>query len=376
MKKSLLIAIVFLLSSCSTRSNTNENAFIQTPNASNYGQVGSTYSADSGLYVGGGANSSSSYQRNGGYQGAARNYDAIPGTIDPGYYGSGYGGNAVIDNNVPGSSQGAGVGATFGTRYQGANNYQGTDVLPTVSNANIVSYNSNENIGSPGVNSGYFGAISTVQGRNEDLFIENHNKGGYIGVINANQMPNQGVGYVGAAPSAYTAPSRIAEGNNNYSGTSQYGYAGGANSQANQDLVYTYHGQNDEIPSAATGIIEQNLDNEINLNNNQNNDYPKASLDFGNKNFRSENPNNPECTKAQEEVELASKTDVLADKLFYYRKALRLCPESATYHNGLGEVFLTLNRKEDAEFEFKEALRIDSSLQVAERNLKILQNGY
>ncbi len=67
---------------------------------------------------------------------------------------------------------------------------------------------------------------------------------------------------------------------------------------------------------------------------------------------------------------------MLADKLFHFRRALRLCPDSADYHNGLGEVYLVLNRKNDAEFEFKEALRLNPSLYIAKKNLNMINNSY
>ncbi len=75
------------------------------------------------------------------------------------------------------------------------------------------------------------------------------------------------------------------------------------------------------------------------------------------------------CKSAQEEVSRASASKEHADKLFFYRRALRLCPEDASIHNGLGEIYKALNRNVDAEFEFREALRLDPSLAVAQENL-------
>ena len=59
----------------------------------------------------------------------------------------------------------------------------------------------------------------------------------------------------------------------------------------------------------------------------------------------------------------------MADKLFHYRRALRLCPDNALYHNGLGEIYRSLNRLDDAEYEFREALRLDPGFQTARENL-------
>lgn len=79
-----------------------------------------------------------------------------------------------------------------------------------------------------------------------------------------------------------------------------------------------------------------------------------------------------ECQEAQGEVAKALGAVESADKLFHYRRALRLCPREAAHHNGLGEVYLGLNRATDAEFEFREALNIDPNFEPARRNLLAL----
>ncbi|MCB0333953.1 MAG: tetratricopeptide repeat protein, partial [Bdellovibrionales bacterium] len=79
----------------------------------------------------------------------------------------------------------------------------------------------------------------------------------------------------------------------------------------------------------------------------------------------SSTPDSTECVKAGEEVNQAQNASDTADKLFHYRRALRLCPESPAFHLGLGEVYLSLGRSEDAEFEFREALRIDPTFRPA-----------
>jgi tetratricopeptide (TPR) repeat protein len=79
-----------------------------------------------------------------------------------------------------------------------------------------------------------------------------------------------------------------------------------------------------------------------------------------------------ECANAAEEVSKAGIATDSADKLFHLRRALRLCPDNASYHNKLGEVYLGLNRATDAEFEFREALRLDPNLDTAVKNLTIL----
>ncbi|RME60953.1 MAG: tetratricopeptide repeat protein [Candidatus Dadabacteria bacterium] len=49
------------------------------------------------------------------------------------------------------------------------------------------------------------------------------------------------------------------------------------------------------------------------------------------------------------------------DKMYFYKKALRICPNSSRAHYLLGEVYLMLNKQKLAEKEFKEALKIDPS---------------
>ena len=76
-----------------------------------------------------------------------------------------------------------------------------------------------------------------------------------------------------------------------------------------------------------------------------------------------------ECKKADAEVVKASESKEPADQLFHYRRALRLCPGKAEYHLGLGRVYQSLKRSSDAEFEFREALRLDPSLSAAKESL-------
>jgi tetratricopeptide (TPR) repeat protein len=70
-------------------------------------------------------------------------------------------------------------------------------------------------------------------------------------------------------------------------------------------------------------------------------------------------PDTPECQKAEQEVQSARSAEETADRLFHYRRALRLCPQSPDFHLGLGDVYLSLGRKDDAEYEYREALRIE-----------------
>jgi len=81
-----------------------------------------------------------------------------------------------------------------------------------------------------------------------------------------------------------------------------------------------------------------------------------------------------ECAEAETEVKNAVGSEALADKLFHYRRALRLCPDNPAYHNGMGEVYLSLQRVGDAEYEFKEALRLDPGYSPARQNLDSLRS--
>ncbi|RMG40726.1 MAG: tetratricopeptide repeat protein [Candidatus Dadabacteria bacterium] len=83
-------------------------------------------------------------------------------------------------------------------------------------------------------------------------------------------------------------------------------------------------------------------------------------------------PVSDNCKKADQEVKQARRSVEVADRLFHYRRALRLCPDNPSFHNGLGEVYLSLNRIEDARFEFKEALRIAPGYAPAKNNLALL----
>lgn len=77
-----------------------------------------------------------------------------------------------------------------------------------------------------------------------------------------------------------------------------------------------------------------------------------------------------DCGKADAEIKKGELQEDVSDKLFHYRRALRLCPGNSGYHNKIGELYLSLNRKEDAKYEFEEALRLSPANTTASSNLK------
>jgi tetratricopeptide (TPR) repeat protein len=79
-----------------------------------------------------------------------------------------------------------------------------------------------------------------------------------------------------------------------------------------------------------------------------------------------------ECKEALAERDLALEAPQNSDKLFHLRRALRLCPQSAPLHHELGKVYASMERRQDAESEFKQALSIDPSLSAAKNALSDL----
>ena len=87
------------------------------------------------------------------------------------------------------------------------------------------------------------------------------------------------------------------------------------------------------------------------------------------------NLSTPECEQAAGEIARLNDATETADKLFHARRALRLCPDNAEHHLSLAEVYQTLNRRSDAEFEVKEALRLDPSSVAAQAMLRQITEG-
>jgi outer membrane lipoprotein SlyB len=82
-----------------------------------------------------------------------------------------------------------------------------------------------------------------------------------------------------------------------------------------------------------------------------------------------------ECSQAAQEIEKSVQVSESSEKLFHYRRALRLCPSDPRYHIHLGDHYRSLNRFADASFEYKEALALDPKSTVAKDRMEKLKNG-
>lgn len=80
----------------------------------------------------------------------------------------------------------------------------------------------------------------------------------------------------------------------------------------------------------------------------------------------------PRCVDAEAEAKRARTSDSDADRLYYYSRALKLCPESSQYHLEAGKVYADIGRKEDAEMEFRQAIDLDPDNVEAQRALDLL----
>lgn len=86
-------------------------------------------------------------------------------------------------------------------------------------------------------------------------------------------------------------------------------------------------------------------------------------------------PSGPNCDEAAAEAERGLNAGSPADRLFYLRRAARLCPAEPTYHLELGRSYVELGKKNDARFEFRQAIDLDPENQLARDELSILDNS-
>ncbi len=78
------------------------------------------------------------------------------------------------------------------------------------------------------------------------------------------------------------------------------------------------------------------------------------------------------CGEAEKDRTAAQNAMDSSDKLFHLRRALRLCPNNARMHHELGKVYMSMDRKNDAEHEFKQALDLDPSYAPAKQSLDLI----
>lgn len=81
------------------------------------------------------------------------------------------------------------------------------------------------------------------------------------------------------------------------------------------------------------------------------------------------------CKEATDEARRAEEAVSEADKLFYYRRAARLCPVEASYRVKIGQVYATLGKKDQAKGEFEKALEIDPENVIANEELSLLESN-
>jgi hypothetical protein len=89
----------------------------------------------------------------------------------------------------------------------------------------------------------------------------------------------------------------------------------------------------------------------------------KAPKDLGN------------CKDALKEAERGLNASSDADRLFYLRRAARLCPTEPSYHVELGKLYGTIGKNDDAKYELRQAIDLDPNNQVARDELSIIENS-
>lgn len=81
------------------------------------------------------------------------------------------------------------------------------------------------------------------------------------------------------------------------------------------------------------------------------------------------------CEEASAESRRAAAATDEADKLFHLRRALRLCPNKASFHHELGQLYASMKRTTDAQHEFKKALSLDPEYEEARESLERVERS-
>ena len=81
------------------------------------------------------------------------------------------------------------------------------------------------------------------------------------------------------------------------------------------------------------------------------------------------------CGDADREAKRGHEATSDADRLFYFRRAIRLCPEKASYFVEVGKVYVNIGRTEDAQHEFNKALELDPENDEAQEQLSVIMMG-
>ena len=82
-----------------------------------------------------------------------------------------------------------------------------------------------------------------------------------------------------------------------------------------------------------------------------------------------------DCLQATKEAERGLNASSDADRIFYLRRAARLCADEPAYHVELGKLYSEIGKHNDAKFEFRQAIDLDPDNQIARDELSILENS-
>ena len=80
------------------------------------------------------------------------------------------------------------------------------------------------------------------------------------------------------------------------------------------------------------------------------------------------------CKEAISEAERGLNSSSDADRLFYLKRAARLCPTEPSYQVELGKLYGAIGKNDDAKESLRKAIELDPKNQVARDELSILEN--